>query len=500
MPWPSKALTAARQFLDRELQAGTSRQPLSIATLATRAGVSYSTMWKIVTDYRARGKLSGKYRVTAAGAGTRPDLDTQGESSYQRTVNRLTRDLLAGTIVRRGRLFHVKELVSRYAVTQRTLRRATAELCSEGLLLSRGRHYEYLPVVHRKRSTVVLIASPNAGSADMELPELETGFVRSGERTCAAMGAHLETVALRRGDGRTFLTGTHGGAAISLPDHESVAGYLYLLHESESFDRRLMESLLSTQRPVAIVDHASVFPKENRRFDAPMVRIFTASGGERPGREMARYILSKGHRRIAYISPFHADAWSINRARGIQRVVALAGERFGVDEFTKEYSAKTRDLANRASEHSQATYLLRDYEKWLREVPFVCRAESELLWRTQFPFMLFRMGMREVLWDLLEEACRRSSATAWIMANDFAAIVALDYCHQHHIRVPETIAVAGFDDTVCASNAGITTYSFNLPAVAAASVRFILYPFSGYWSKCRVTEIDGELLERQTTS
>jgi DNA-binding LacI/PurR family transcriptional regulator len=84
------------------------------------------------------------------------------------------------------------------------------------------------------------------------------------------------------------------------------------------------------------------------------------------------------------------------------------------------------------------------------------------------------------------------------MASDYAAFIACDYCLKRKIDVPAAIAIVGFDDHIVASMRRITSYNYNFAAVASKIVHFLLRPNEGFWSKRRVVEVRGNVMERET--
>jgi DNA-binding LacI/PurR family transcriptional regulator len=67
-----------------------------------------------------------------------------------------------------------------------------------------------------------------------------------------------------------------------------------------------------------------------------------------------------------------------------------------------------------------------------------------------------------------------SQATAWIVANDLCALQALAWLRGEGVTVPGEISVSGFDDTVEALRADLTSYRFGSDSMARAMIRQIL--------------------------
>jgi DNA-binding LacI/PurR family transcriptional regulator len=90
--------------------------------------------------------------------------------------------------------------------------------------------------------------------------------------------------------------------------------------------------------------------------------------------------------------------------------------------------------------------------------------------------------------------------TAWVGASDDVALLALDYCRRHAIRVPEHLSIIGFDNKVVAFKNGLSSYDFNRHGVISAMLNFLLRPgsISHLTSRPRV-QIPGYVVERATT-
>jgi DNA-binding LacI/PurR family transcriptional regulator len=68
------------------------------------------------------------------------------------------------------------------------------------------------------------------------------------------------------------------------------------------------------------------------------------------------------------------------------------------------------------------------------------------------------------------------SITAWICANDEIAIPALNYLSSCKIKVPDEIAVIGFDNHPFAFEAGLSSFDFDIPNIIRQALGFITYP------------------------
>jgi hypothetical protein len=321
----------------------------------------------------------------------------------ERLEERLTHDLLSGVIVHGSKIAPVKELISRYGTSARTIRRLLDLLRQQGLLYAHGRHYESMPRNQTPAFTVVLIAF--TGSRGMfTLPENETNFLRSCESACANSGMVLQVVVARRRNDRLILSDISGTREIALPKGDDLCGYIYMLDTADAFAHDIMRPLLAARKPVAVLDQAGVFPQDKKEYDNPRVRIFTTSGHELPGKEMTRYLLAKGHRNLAFISPFHRDAWSQNRCAGARRVLALAGSGHSLTEFTSDKSAKTGEYQNEARINSRSRRFEKQLLQWQQQAPILYHKELLALRNQDLVLRFMSVGTRAGVYALLDKA------------------------------------------------------------------------------------------------
>jgi DNA-binding LacI/PurR family transcriptional regulator len=178
--------------------------------------------------------------------------------------------------------------------------------------------------------------------------------------------------------------------------------------------------------------------------------------------------------------------------------VKLAGSGFSLSELTIEKSIKNADYSQEGSAHSRGSSFEAFYARWRRHAPAICGKELDSMGKDQMGRLFMDIGSRVALYKLLDKAASNPRITAWIMAFDYVADMAMDYCHEKGISVPGTVAIAGFDDQIAASISRITSYNYNYPAVASAILHFLLRPAAGFWTQRRVMEIAGKIVERES--
>lgn len=105
----------------------------------------------------------------------------------------------------------------------------------------------------------------------------------------------------------------------------------------------------------------------------------------------------------------------------------------------------------------------------------------------------------ECLLDLLAD---RPDVEAIFFANDILAIGALFECQRRGIRVPDDLAIAGFDDVELAAqvNPGLTTVRIPRYGIGREAARLILKRLEGEDVEPRLLDLGFEVVERRSTT
>jgi len=181
---------------------------------------------------------------------------------------------------------------------------------------------------------------------------------------------------------------------------------------SASADSRSMDIL--SKRGIRVV----LFNRRPARYSVNYIGVDNEGGGH----AAVIHLIKAGHRRIAFIRGDVGSSTSEEREQGYRRAHAESG--IDVDE---------------------SLVVLGDYR-----TEQASRASSELLTRTDRPSAVFA-------------------------ANDVMALSVIDTANSIGLRVPEDLAVVGFDDIPIASNSmiGLTTVRSNLRDLAGEATRLL---------------------------
>jgi DNA-binding LacI/PurR family transcriptional regulator len=117
------------------------------------------------------------------------------------------------------------------------------------------------------------------------------------------------------------------------------------------------------------------------------------------------------------------------------------------------------------------------------------------------PDHVFSAVLHRELLPLFEQALGIPDVTAWVCANDGIAIHALRFLRLRKVPVPEQLSVVGFDNTGDASYNNLTSYEFDVSAIALKMLDHILRPESALFpAPQRVVNSEGMVIPRGSTA
>lgn len=245
----------------------------------------------------------------------------------------------------------------------------------------------------------------------------------------------------------------------------------------------LLGALRHSRLPSAVwVENPQELPGSRYR-DAPRMWFHDMAYGREAGMVLGAHLNTLGHRRIAWIGPFHGSVWSRNRLAGL---IEAVGPLTQVHEATRQWVSEW-DVQNLVwqDESIWRTFALDGIDH---------RGKVADLVR---PIMESRARDRSLrdLDTTLEEALA-SGATLWVAASDLVARWCLHWLSARGIEVPRDLALAGFDDSREALRHDLTSVRFDAQAMARSMVRQILSPSL---VARRTTRYDGAVIVRGST-
>jgi hypothetical protein len=384
-------------------------------------------------------------------------------------------------------------------VTHRTLRRALQALAETGLLRAHGRRYRLVSPSHGSRDTVVLIARGDSrGGLVLPTPRMVQQFHVLNDE-CARAGVTLRTVGAYHATGTMTLSAA-GRAYVRGASAESTLGcIIWATSLLPDFVAPLVGELASLGRPVALLDEGGDLHRTRPELYRRGVRVYSVSYGPLAGRLMGHYLRGLGHRAVAYITLWPGVGWSDNRFAGLSQSL---GESAEVVQVCPDEDAAVSS-PNPVPGYSQVETALAGLKPATSEPEPGFRGRLLRALRASTDHMQSLMATQErqeQAVPLFERALRLQGVTAWAVANDELAIRALRFLRERKVQVPRQLSVVSFDDIPDAFANALTSYSFNLPAIAHAMLHHILTPGGAGKVERFAIEIEGFVSERETSA
>lgn len=510
-----------RSIIDTYREQGIDTLP-GTRLLARQLGVSYVTVAKVLKSLAEEGLVIISDRRSARIAGSPldgADGDVCGDapeparSSRQAVRREIERDILTGVFATGSTLPTLKECAFRYGVSSRTASRALVSLEHDGLLERTGRRFRVPSRAEsmRTRGTILLVSGPlpeRPGWSMFDGPPYNE-LVRELERRSHASGCRFAKAIYPRYEKRASRFVTEDGRPIAAPidrgkgDQPSnqlmrfeggVIGIVLLPLGSPGWQREAIRTARRYRCPTAL------FRSGHQRHSAPTaentpVRAFQTSPEHHAGRTVAEYLLRAGHRYCAFIAPFGSAPWAIERLDGFREAFRRSGVSFEVVTIADE---RATDLSSLMQHRYRWTP--QRVERFL-DTSHVNRFESKARCSFAVRERLWRAMQQEALEahirPLLQRTLTHGRLTAWVAANDAAAIAALGFLERKRIAVPRDISVIGFDNGYDAFRWNLSSYSFNVAAHAHAMIEYLLEPRGRYHAYAEpVFPIPGVLVER----
>lgn len=492
----------------------------SIRKLAHSAGVSFVTMWKALQLLETGGEITAcetgtrrfEFSDAAAEVGKeKTDTEHFEEkyehhrfNSWQYVTRRLYSDVVSGRFSGDEKLPSCKELQLIYNVSFATLKKALTTLVEERIIDPTTGGYRVPPFTNSTGHAKIVAIGCGWEDGKIWVDYQDKNYFRVLESECIRMNIQLDVIVHFRLKDRLHFVHTASKKEYDLNDR-SILGYIFIVANLESNPEKVLERLIRIRRNVAVLDVVGGWKVPRLAKGNRQVQFFTATVSELPARRVAQYLLSTGHRKIGFFSPFHKALWSQRRLTTLEAMFEKAGFTFGVVPFVYDEYAYQWDYLQKQESHDDLRTLVNQYEEWKKE------AHGEFLKR--FGNLGYSISRYITEWNcasgeifekmrpLFDEALRDNSITAWVMANDFTATIAMDYLKDQGAVVPDDVSVVSFDNTLDAMEYQLTSYDFNNHGIITMMLRFILATHTiipARRSGC--IEVDGTLVVRRSTA
>jgi len=379
-------------------------------------------------------------------------------------ADQLQRDL---TFIRIGpALPPVKILCQRYGVDYRTMRKVLHRLVADGYLrVDRRGHASRVLLQARPGSRAFLITLTVEDRPFGHLSPRSLELLRSVDDACAERGVVLDfCFGLFRGTDFSVVPSI--GDVVSRYRNELTGFIFWTQGLWPHLVAGICAELRSCGLPVAVLVEDDIGEPATTAVRS-VGRAVVLETGSRCGLEMGRYMTRMGHTHAAYIDYEDMEGWSQVRLAGLRQAFGEIGVSDGVHSA---HIGPRNPRGLSVSDLAPARVMPAGMPRALR--PMVGRAMGRMVWvlLDAVQSEQCRLGIQRRLQPLLA----RREITVWIAANDLIALECLTYLREQGVRVPGQISVAGFDDTLEARLRGLTSYSFNPRATAAALVDTVL--------------------------
>ncbi|MBD3419651.1 MAG: GntR family transcriptional regulator [Chitinivibrionales bacterium] len=489
-----------------------------IAGLAAQADVSFVTMLKAADYCKAHGILRGsrgrrfeiaegaraecREMLNALGRLELPRDTAQASHVWQRLKKQLCRDLGNGVYRPGTALPPQKVLQNRYSVSFRTLKKALLSLQDEGLLEVHKKSFAVPQLSSRiLHSRIVFLAIADE-TGKITLGGANEEFVRNLQLECTVSSVSLNLYGYFGGElDLGFVDST--AKRCPFPDDDSILGYIFLVMAAEPKLPEVLVQLAHVNKPLAIVDVSGDWSPpvflQNR-----LCKHFTYAVSCKSSLTIGRFLLQGGHRHLAYLSPFHRARWSLNRLKGLQQACREVTGSSVTPVVLKRPPKIAAHYRNLTLERCDLTPLQEFYHTWKRHIPAHYSAALDELFRFTIPVrILTQAAFQHEVEALFEQAFRHADTgriSVWVAANDDVARQACTWLRRKRVAIPRELSVTGFDDTREAMQEGLTSYNFNVRALAHAVLTYIVNRES-YLSRygAKDIEFDGMIVERTSS-
>lgn len=291
----------------------------SVRTLAQLFGASPLTVNRALKDLALQEVI---YSIARKGYfwGSHPSAPRELVVSFDPGFQ-MGKDLHSGVFHPFEALPSVKELAQYYQTSGAVVRRILVRQVGQGILERRGQKYFMVsPSVPSQSAVVILVLRCDINGQLLLESEREMDFVRSVYREAHERNLGVDVIGYEdlQSEG-LFLDCT--GQVRQVPTSGAIVLGVLVSTWLVRDPRLLLRKLGQHKWPLSVwwEHHLNELPAPNHRN---AYAYFNLAFGAAPGRIVAELLLARGHRRVAYISPYHLSAWSLQRLEGLKERMA----------------------------------------------------------------------------------------------------------------------------------------------------------------------------------
>ncbi len=507
-----------RFIVEKMLRSGDELPPLK--QLAALAEVSYVTMWKAATKLKEDGLLDGSsghpFRVKVTSSENAEDEKSLTKrvprapfqiTAWRRTAHRMRLDILNGVYATGSQLPSLKELQKRFAVSCSPVKKALESLCDAGLLLPRKRGFAVPAFPSSKVRSRIVLLTHTFDDFTMYLSQHDEEIFKTFERHCHHANITLDVFLLYWGGldspkkSRHLMRERRTGHVYELShldkiDDPIVLGFVLVVPGLfGELEENLLRIFFKVNKPVAIIDELGTNTLPGIYARSRRIQTFPVAGSVRSAQAVGRYILTLGHRSIAFVSPYHQFSWSRSRLEGLFSLCQPTSDLFTVRSFVAENDPMSGQAPSKFVDFYRSFRTTIDPAQQVEYDSLMTNVHEKTARQAQ------TRGSVHTMMDRMLMEIQSGLITAIVAVNDQVAGMILGYLKTQGIAVPAQVSVISFDDSASALSLNLTSYNFNASAAATAMMGYILgvRPFTRENPGHR-DEIEGYIVERQTSA
>jgi DNA-binding transcriptional regulator YhcF (GntR family) len=475
----------------------------SVRNLARHCSVSPVTILRAIEVLKKEGVLQGRWGSGHYIAGVKKSFqdgvaDLEEHSTVENTVITIKKDIVEGKYLTHLPLPSIKQLTAYYNVSYPTIKKAIAVLTGENVIKRSGSRYFFFTGQTKSKSRIAIIAFGLGKNAVKIETERERNFYRLLSNAAMQQNVILETICCNDYlDEPQFYTPDDTLLAQYLKSKNIIGIILSSYHMKDSAE--CLRKLLIFDIPISawVEDHKILKMVDYHGSVKKKLSFFDSSYSILPGYEVGRYLIGKGHKRIAYISPFHKSPWSQNRLAGLKKAAMAYPDIRIIPYVSADYLNDYFFLEKIIGESSFGKELISEVAEKLH--PFLrsrissIQYEHDILLRDNLIFTVCE--------EFIKDAFKDSSITAWVCANDQIAVLITDYWNYCSVPLSQRPALIGFDNSFKSFERNISSYEFNTSGEVQNMLNHLLYPNSTrLLNGSPEVRLSGRIVERNSST